>query len=327
MKKIAVFVPHRAQFGNITTQLPLFCALKTRFPKSEITVFTKSNNSDLFLNCSLVNKVVNYKKWSTVKLVIEFNKCHFDSVFNIYSGSERIHLICMFSNVKNKFSFSSLGFIKWFNNYQVFLDSKKGKQYIANNNLELANVALGTDYDTRIIGMLGSEALELNKKETLTIVPCGGAGAFKIWPLEHFLSAVKKIVLDNECIQKICVVLGPQESDKQQQIERELEGLNLDIRVSPKISDLVDIAKQSRLVISNDCGPCHIFQMMKSPMLMIWGWTHCPRTPKSPYHVLTEWYHCYEDSWCVFPAEDQKDIASIPVERVVSVANMQLTRS
>lgn len=166
-----------------------------------------------------------------------------------------------------------------------------------------------------------------NKKNSLTLVPGGGAGAFKVWPIEKYCEAAKDIYLKSEKIDKINIILGPQESAKAATVESLLHGVPYEIKFSPSISELVDIANESALTLSNDCGPCHIFQMMKVPMVMIWGWDTRAASPTAPYYVLPDWYHSTNNSWCVFPEECSKSIESISVERVSSLSLMELRRN
>ncbi|MGR5340811.1 glycosyltransferase family 9 protein [Vibrio astriarenae] len=326
MKKVAVFVPHRAQFGNITTQIPMLYALKKQHPSVQITVYTKSNNSALLVNAGVADEVVNYKKWGIRKLVSNLNKGKYDTAFNVYSGSERVHFSVLLSNIKNKFAFSNSKLLDKCNLYTKHIFTEKGNQYIAFNNLDVVNAAMNTDFSTVIIRELGTK--EVDNKTVLTLVPGGGAGDFKVWPIEKYCTAAKEI-FDNSSkpISKISVVLGPQEQSKVEQIGQYLAGYPYELIQSPSIAQLVDLANSSVLTLSNDCGPCHIFQMLKVPMLLIWGWRHEGNLSRSPYHVLTEWYHCYEGSWCVFPTESEKLISTIPVERVASLALMQLSRA
>lgn len=326
MTNVAVFVPHRAQFGNITTQIPLLCAIRKEIGDANITIYTKAKSSQLLVCNGLADNVINYKGWNILKIVTNINSNKFDKVFNIYSGSERVHAALLLAKTKEKYAFSNSKFLNKCGLYSKHLFTPKGRQYIAKNNLDLANVAFGTNYDTTIINMLGSEAGQDAKTSALTLVPAGGAGAFKVWPIERYCEAAKDIYRKSDKIDKINIILGPQESSKAAIVERLLHGLPFEIKHSPSISDLVDIAHESALTLSNDCGPCHIFQMMKVPMVMIWGWDTRAASPTSPYYVLPDWYHSTNNSWCVFPSECSKSIESISVERVSSLSLMELNR-
>ena len=324
MKKIAVFVPRRAQFGNITTQIPMLYAVKKQYPHAHITVYTKCGNSQVLVNAGVADDLINYSGWSFFKVTHSLNCGGFDTVFNVYSGSERIHLAVLVSKVNNKYALSNSEFLDKSKLYTKHILVDKGKQYIAINNLEVANAALGSDFDTTIIKELGNQASQ--GKNHLTLVPGGGAGEFKVWPIDKYCEAARQIFDDSENINTISIVLGPQERHKAGQIEQLLEGYPYEIVLSPSVIELVDLANASALTLSNDCGPCHIFQMMKVPMVMIWGWHIKANLCESPYHTLTSWYQNSDDSWCVFPTESEKRIATISVERVTSLSLMQLAR-
>ncbi len=328
MTKVAVFVPHRAQFGNITTQIPLLCAIKREIEDANITIYTKAQSSELLVKSGLADNIINYKGWSAFKLISSVNSHQFDKVFNIYSGSERVHASVILSKAKQKYAFSNSKLLDKSGLYSQHVFTKKGKQYIAKNNLELANVAFGTDYDTTIISMLASDndTESLVHKSTLTLIPCGGAGEFKVWPIEKYCEAAKEIYAKSDKIEKVIVILGPQESAKATVVEKLLQDIPYEIKQSPSITELVDIAKESALTVSNDCGPCHIFQMMKVPMVMVWGWDIRAETPTAPYYVLPEWYYSTAHSWSVFPDEENKAIQSVSAERVSSLALMELNR-
>ncbi len=326
MTNVAVFVPHRAQFGNITTQIPLLCAIRKEIEDAKITIYTKTKSSELLVCNGLADNVINYKGWNILKIVASINSNKFDKVFNIYSGSERVHAALLLAKAKEKYAFSSSKLLNKSGLYCKHVFTQKGKQYIAKNNLGLANAVFGTNYDTTIIGMLGSVSGAKTKKSALTLVPGGGAGAFKVWPIEKYCEAAKEIYAQSEKLDKVNIILGPQESPKATLVENLLQGIPYEIKHSPSISELVDIANESALTLSNDCGPCHIFQMMKVPIVMIWGWDTRASSPTAPYYVLPDWYHSTNNSWCVFPSECSKSIESIAVERVSSLALMELNR-
>ena len=73
MTNVAVFVPHRAQFGNITTQIPLLCAIRKEIGDANITIYTKAKSSQLLVCNGLADNVINYKGWNILKIVTSIN--------------------------------------------------------------------------------------------------------------------------------------------------------------------------------------------------------------------------------------------------------------
>jgi ADP-heptose:LPS heptosyltransferase len=325
LKKIAVFVPHRDQFGNITTQLPLFCALKREYPQAQIIIYSKSDNSQLLVDCDVAQEVRNYASWSTMRLIKDLNKHQFDELYNIYSGSERIHLVSMLSNAKRKYAFSNSKLVHRFGLYDEHLFTQKGHQYIALNNLGLINIVKQRHFDTTIIKDI-VEVRNVGRSNKIVLLPGGGAGKFKVWPIHHYCELVRALDCTFPGQFEFIFVLGPKESEKKYAILEAVQGLRFDIVESPTVPELVKLALETKLTVANDCGPCHIFQMLQAPMIMIWGWELKNGVSKSPYHVLTEWYQAHSESWCVFPSEQKKTIDSVEVEHVESLACMQLNR-
>ncbi|WP_315981063.1 hypothetical protein [Aliamphritea spongicola] len=160
MKNVAVFVPNREQFGNITTQIPMLYAIRKQYPDAHITVYTRSGNSRVLVDAGVADALINYQHWHFMKVLRSLRNGSFDTVFNVYSGSERIHLAVLASGIKRKYAFSDSGLIDKLGLYTRHMLVDKGKQYIALDNLALANAALGTDFDTTIIKALGREAPE-----------------------------------------------------------------------------------------------------------------------------------------------------------------------
>ncbi len=326
--KIAVFTPHRPQFGNITTQLPLFCALRKEYPEAHIIVFSKSKNSQILVDSGAADELVVYKEFSLFQLIDVLRKGKFSQIYNSYSGSEKVHFSILLSGVKEKYGFSSSKILKRINIYTNHLYFEKGNQYIALNNIDLVNKNFDKNYSTQIIkSLLRTSDIENKSGKEITLIPGGGAGDFKRWSLENYCHTAIYIAKKHH-LDRINIIIGPDERDKIDLISEILYGLNYQIYNTPTISKLIDIAERSDLTLSNDCGPCHIFQMMKVPVIMIFGWKFDSngKLHSSPYGVLREWYYSNDDSWAIFPSEDKKNINSISVDKVSNLALMQLEK-
>jgi len=100
--KIAVIVPHRPFFGNILTQLPLFQALRTLYPKAHITIWSKTAMSQLIVDNGVADQLIIYKKLGLISLLKIFRKESYQEVYNINPGSEKMHLISLFSGALKK---------------------------------------------------------------------------------------------------------------------------------------------------------------------------------------------------------------------------------
>lgn len=320
--KIAVMVPHRPHFGNIITQLPLFCALKERYPQAEITIFSKVNNHQLLLDTGAADKLIVYKKLSIWALIKKLRTENFDQIYNIYAGSEKVHLATALSKAKLKAGFSDRKWLSIF--YNRYLTLTKGQQYIAYNNLALVNQVEQCHYKPDIVKKLA----DINGKQTsdsniLTIVPCGGAGDYKRWDINHYCSTALQVI-DACKIDKVRFILGPSEQDLVATIDKALPEELIEIIQSPSVQQLIQLAIESNLTIGNDCGPMHVFQMLDNPLIMLWGWNH---RNHSPFGTMREWFHAKDSAWAITPSEQQKAINTIPPEKVSLLANAILNNS
>lgn len=314
--KIAVIVPHRPFFGNILTQLPLFQGLRELYPNAHICVWSKTSNSQLIVDNHLADELIVYKKWSLFSLFSAFKKEKYQQVYNIYSGSEKMHLLGYLAQVPERYGLSDSSFIaKLYHKHQLI---KSNDGYIALKNINLINYVHNTQFKPSNIEALAPQTIESQK--LITFLPGGGAGDFKRWPIEDYCQTFKAINKHHQL--KAMFVLGPQEQHYTTIIEQELAGYNIEIAQSPDLKTLISIAQQSQLTIANDCGPMHIFQMLAVPLITIWGW----QENNPPFKVLSEWYYSTENALAILPPEENKSINAISVERVASSALMQLNR-
>lgn len=318
--KIAVFVPSRPHFGNILTQLPFLCALQKEYPNAEIEIWSKFKQSKVLLTVNLSNTLINYNTFGFFRLVNEIKKRQYDVIYNLYSGSDKVHTAIGLSNVKVTFGHSHNSLHKYC--YQKHIRINKGFQYIANNHLSLLNAVKNTTYTPDIIKSLTTKIAPIKKTE-LTLLPGGGAGDYKRWHLKYYLSTVEHIAKMHTELTHINWILGPDEEHYKDIIPNRIANIPVRLHHSPNICELINLANSSVLSIANDCGPTHIFQMLTVPLITLWGWKN---HETSPYNTMSEWFYSHDNSWAIVPSEQDKCINTITVNKVSSLALAQLKR-
>jgi len=311
--KIAVIVPHRPFFGNILTQLPLFQALRTLYPKAHITVWSKTAMSQLIIDNGAADQLILYKKLNFFSLLKKFRKEAYQHIYNINPGSEKMHMISLFSRALKKNGISSSKWPSRF--YDKHLLINKGDHYIALNLLALINHAHGCKFKPSIIKTLASPITAQSK--SITFLPGGGAGDYKRWSIENYCNVYKDISQKFQEY-KAVFILGPQEVRYKSTIEAELIGLNFDIIEAPTVKEIITIAQQSTLTLANDCGPMHLFQMLEVPLITIWG----SKEGGSPFKTLSEWFYSTENAIAIVPNDEFRNIHSIPSKKVSAMALM-----
>ena len=317
--KIAVFVPHRDFFGNIITQSPFFVALREKYPNARIDIWSKVSQSNYLVSDEMADDVILYNKFNFIKMLRKINGSSYDMAFNLYPGSERVHLILKLSNIKETYSHSSKKWHKWLYKKHVFINN--GSCYIANSHLKLLNEIFSSDYDTRIINKIIDS--KVNCIDNLTLVPCGGAGEFKLWPLSSYLNLAKDITLKANDVKEINIILGPKERGLIDAIPHEMNNVKVNIYDTPNFKEICSIASRSILTVANDCGPMHMFQLTQRPLITLWG----SRDKNSqPFGPLNQWFYAYEDSWALSANEEDRDIKMLNDKKVSALALAQINR-
>ncbi|SDH77212.1 ADP-heptose:LPS heptosyltransferase [Vibrio xiamenensis] len=316
---IAVFVPSRPHFGNILTQLPFLCGLKQVHPDAKITIWTKFDTSRVLIGADAADELINYKNFGFLRLLTSLNQKKYDAIYNLYPGSDKVHFAIGLCNSKHKYGYSNSAFHNVC--YQKHQKCERDLQYIANSHLSLLNSIHDTQITTDIIGNLISAESRQKPNDQVTLLPGGGAGDYKRWPIEKFIQTAEKLA--TPLVSQINFILGPEESKYRELIPSQINAVPVKVYDCPSVLQLIDIGHHSALSIGNDCGPAHIFQMLSIPMITLWGWK-CPRT--TPYGTLKEWFHSHERSWALVPNEQTKDISSITVEKVSTLAQAELLR-
>ncbi|KHD23439.1 hypothetical protein NM09_18360 [Vibrio caribbeanicus] len=318
MTNIAVFVPSRRHFGNVMTQIPFLTSLKTVYPDAKVSIWTKVENSKHFASLGIVDEFVNYKSFNLPKIVSQLNKHNYTHIYNLYSGSEKVHLAMALCKTKKTYGHSDKSYHRFF--YDKHFKISKGLQYIANSHLSLLNNVHGTNFIPEVIGTL-TESNEDGRLDALTLLPCGGAGDFKKWPINNYLELADKLTKTSDTIHRVNIILGPDEAVLEKDIPKKMNGKDVSIYVCPSVPELINIAKTSCLSVTNDCGPGHIFQMVGTPVITVWGWSN---EKNSPYKTMQEWFYSHEHSWTVTPPEQEKSINAISVDKVYRLAHTQL---
>ncbi|MCA2016631.1 hypothetical protein LDJ79_10960 [Vibrio tritonius] len=315
MIRIAVFNVGRKCFGNTILQIPFFIGLKKKYPGCHITLFTSQETSQVLLFDGCIDEIISDRKLSLFNLTNKLRKGNFDSVFNLRRTSGRIHLSCFLSGVKDRYAYTTSSVYEPIYRYNKVI--KKGTSYPALAYMSLLNSVLNSNYDTDIIKEIGSSD---GQPKSLTLLP-GGSSEQKKWPIEKYLDATRQLLSDtsgSEKIEQVNIVLGPQEEEYLSQIPESIGVVPVRIHKQPNVKQLVELASQSVLALSNDCGPGHIFQMSKVPMVVLFGWID----GVSPYHVIQEWFLSHNNSCAVTPDVELKQVDTIPVEKVVGMARV-----
>ncbi|MDA9557612.1 hypothetical protein N9R79_08955 [Vibrio sp.] len=319
--KIAIFVPHRNFFGNVLTQIPFVQAVRQRHPESHITLWTKCPLTQVLHSVGLTQAVIQYGDMRPLELLRAVNVEQYDVVYNIYKGSDKVHFVIGLSNAKKKYGYSGKSIHKLC--YDKHIIITQGEQYAGTAHMKLFNAVHTTNHSVHITNQLVSLPPEEQQPQQLTLLPGGGAGEFKKWPIEQYLTLAQNLLSNpslSNTLSGANLIVGPDEADYATRVPAEWQD-RIQVIISPSVQELIDIGAQSRLVVANDCGPSHIFQMLERPMITLWGWA-TPDNP--PSDTVREWLHRHENAIPILADSQSQSIKSISIDSVETTARQLL---
>ena len=151
---------------------------------------------------------------------------------------------------------------------------------------------------------------DINTAE-IVLMPGGGAGEYKRWPIEHYVALAdlfKSTVLPQA---RFCFVMGPDEAEQ----HRWLQSLGRSDFVFLMTRPIADIAKAvmaAKLVVANDCGPSHLAQFSGVPYVGVF------------HESNREWFWARDTSADVLPQDGTNEIKNVTPEQVLAASRRVL---
>lgn len=279
--KIGVIVQKKF-YGVTVAHLPLFMALREKYSppdnKCEIVVLAQEGRdnvlkyanretavkSDEQFNCFIdfksADRIVYFKKGFFNSLKI-FNEEHFDIIFCLRPQPVWLNAAIRVSNAKK-----SVGFIT--KKYPLsFLCYDEGVKY--NNAIYKALMFLSlVSEEKNLSKYFENHPKKQLKGKNIFILCGGGSGSYKRYKIENFLAACDKI---SERIPETnyYFVLGNDELIYKEKIADFLKTRGGEILENKSLYELMSYFKSADGFIANDCGPCHIANLLAKPEVLL----------------------------------------------------------
>lgn len=310
VKRISVIIPKKPHFGAMIIQIPIFLHLRHLYPDAQIKVWSPIEDCSFFLKHGLADDFYVYNKkkgFSFIGAVRQFNA---DLFINLGPYSEREHLVTILSKARIKLGFEPR-----------FKLLKKGYtvtwkyfiQYRALNYISLFQAYFTDIVDpfsiVRSLKECSNYKLEPAKKP-VCFMPGGVEGEFKRWGIDNFIALYNALESENSA-DFVYFILGPDEKEYVPIIESKLLSGRFAILMNCSLTDIVAVVDAVTCTIANDCGPSHIAQLMRVNYVGLFGWKY-----ENPIKTMHEWFYPTTNSIALLPDERERDIKSIPVEKV-----------
>ena len=324
------------QIGDMLCSLPLYNALKTKYPEASITLVASPTNYSIpFKKINpFIDHVIFYDKTS-IKTIINFykklrqKKYYLGIVPSTVKVSTTSHIINFLSGAKKRVGVRSIDGVK--NSAAFLLNIKadffwvKNKVHQRNRNLEIAMLAgceiPGDKKDSRLnISLEDQEYSDKfirqnfpeNKKLIIGFHPGAGKSTNK-WSTDNFLSLIEGLY--KKFNNYILITCGEIDKVVINRIKEELIRKEIEFKIAENLSifQLAAVLEKINLYITNDTGPMHITAM-----------TNVNQISLIPDANIYEWAPAGENKYNL--KSDPGDINTIKLEDVLALSEKILMK-
>jgi len=297
VKNILIVRQHN-QLGDMLCSVPLFAAIRKRFPEAHITLVASPINYEILFSDinPFIDKVITYRK-SPFKNLIEFYKelknhdYQIGIVPSTVSISRTSHFINFFSGAKIRVGVNSIddkvNSVAYLLNVKSDFEWDKNKLHQTERNLDVGrqiNCELTDEEKKGVMIHLSDEELKFaedfirtnfpdRNKPLISLHP--GAGKMpNRWKRENFVELVKRLHEKYEC--NILITSGLIDKEITDKVRDELKSLNINCVVleNTTIRKVGAVIKLTDLYITNDTGTLHVAGGVDANVISLFGPTN-----------------------------------------------------
>ncbi len=273
--------------GDCVMSLPIFKAIKDKFPGAFLAVMTTPRVKELFENIAYIDEVIEFDErtknrsfFAKIRFIKELRKRRFDVAFFLHRSFTRI-LICALSGIKKRIGYkrkktSFLLTIKITPPQKDSLHRADYYFYLFEKvqipvKDRIPHLAIKEKEENKIHRFF----VEHKKRYSYTVaINPSSNWNLKSWPIDYFVELIKEMIS-----QKICVLLIG--TKKEERIANEIVkkvGLKDLFSFCGKttLKELLIILKGVDMLISSDSGPAHLSSAVGTSTVVLFG-------PTSPY--------------------------------------------
>lgn len=326
VKNILIVRQHN-QLGDMLCSVPLFAAIRKRFPKAHITLVASPINYEILFSDinPYIDKVITYRK-APFKNLLDFYRelknhdYQIGIVPSTVSISRTSHFINFFSGAKIRVGVKSID--NKINSVEYLLNVKSDfgwdsrKLHQTERNLDVGR-QIGCDLSEQekknVMILLSKEELDFARrfidnnfpdKSKLIISLHPGAGKVpNRWKKENFIELIKKLYEKYNCY--FLITSGMIDKEITDNVRDSLleAGINCTLIENTPIRKVGSVIKLTDLYITNDTGTLHVAGGVDANIISLFGPTHG-----------YEWAPAGENKICIQSHTD--NINDIPVEEV-----------
>lgn len=267
MSDVVVFVRSQTGYGDQIVAFPSLYLLKQFWADKALRVVSKYSVGQFYRDVPWVDDFVHAGSF-----VEQFRALprHALASLNLHHSSERYALISLLRRPRLRMSFHNnrVGDRVWTHRHR-----KDINEYIGLANLRL--LAAYREHDPEVTARqcftkIGKPYLHEAKPADIVLMPGGGSGEFKRWPLDHYIALADRLQEHLGGHAEFTFILGPAEAAEHDRL-KQLARPDFRMEFCRPVGALAALMRNARLVVANDCGPSHIAQGLCLPYVGVFN--------------------------------------------------------
>lgn len=274
-----ILVIRFSSLGDVVLTTPLFANLRHFFPEARISVLTKNQYQDVFLNNSHINEVLALEQQENLaSLISRVKKNKYDLIIDLHSNL-RSHLLGLAAGIKvirynkqslNRYALLHLGTGRPALSKTVVERYLETLNFLGPQQLNPETKIYLTEKETRPAQALLENDGIMPADIIIGLNP-GAKWETKKWPLANWVEFLTMCRSN-----KIKILLFGDDNDQMfvSQIVKEIgDARNFLVNLAGRtdLRQLMALIKQCRLLITGDSGTLHIAQALAVPVLILLG--------------------------------------------------------
>ncbi len=269
MRTLAVFVENRPFFGALLVHVPLLHALRLRAPGARLVLYAPFPQARLLAGIGAADEAVVCAGRFAGPLS-RLRRDRPDEVLVLRPASRGLDLAVALAGAPVRAGFDSW-LARLLYTRRALHDTAvyRPRKYLA---LERGAAASHAPLDAwfRAHAAPADAGGAGVARDTLAVLPGGGAGDFKRWAPGHFLALCARLAAEEPSL-RFTWVLGPQEAEWRERLAASPVAGRSSVLFDRPVAELAAAAFAARAAVGNDCGPGHVFQMCGCPFACVMG--------------------------------------------------------
>jgi ADP-heptose:LPS heptosyltransferase len=310
VKNVVVFIRSMQFLGTQIVSYPLLYQIKQFWPECTLRVVAQDAVGKHYLSLPWVDA---FTQADSLPEVVRAMAGRPDLVIALHFASEKYGIAALLKRPAYRLGFNNnrvTDFV-WTHSHR-----KDFSEYMGLANLRV--LAAFKEFDPAVAArqcvqaLAASEDMPPTPRAQVVLMPGGGAGDYKRWPIEHYVALADLLKSTLMPQARFCFVLGPDEAEYHRWLQSLARSDFVYLMTQP-LGAIAQAVLNAQLVVANDCGPSHLAQFARVPYVGVF------------HESNREWFWTRETSLDVLPSDGTTEIKHVTPEQVLTAAQRVLS--